>query len=178
MSGQALQTDFIRRSKVQKLANSQDQRKSSLAAGRNSHRLAGQVLHRDRAWVLQFTAEVMCETFGSKLRRTKAVSVAHTVSGGEESTRSLPRRYEIYACVSLCQKLLGFIPRTPTGMYDLVLVTHACHASVSLFQTGDKSTSAFVKEPILLYFRIVGRGCLLSSISSWTFCSFLTFTIE
>lgn len=77
MPGQALQTDPVARSKVQKLANSQDQRKSSLAVSRNSHILAGQVLHRDRIQVLQFTAEVMFETFGSKLGRTKAVSVTH-----------------------------------------------------------------------------------------------------
>lgn len=160
------------------MAKSQDQRKSSLAASRNSHILAGQVLHRDWARVLQFTAEVMFETFGSKLGRTKAVSVAHAVRGGEESIRSLPRRYEIYACVSICQKLLGFIPRTPTGMHDLVLVTHACHASVSLLQTGDKSTSERLLRSRFCNFGIVGRGYLLNSISSPAFRSFLTFTVE
>lgn len=160
------------------MANSQDQGKSSLAAGRNSHILAGQVLHRDQAGVLQFTAEEMFETFGRKLGRTKAFSVAHTVRGGDESTRSLPRQYEIYACVSICQKLLGFIPRTPTAMYDLVLVTHACLASVSLLQTGDRSTSEHLSRSPFCNFRIVGVGCLLSSISSPAFWSFLTFTAE
>lgn len=51
----------------------------------------------------------------------------------------MPRRYEIYACVSVCQKLLGFIPRTPTDLYDLVPVIHTCHALVSLSQSGDEA---------------------------------------
>lgn len=160
MSGQALQTDPVPWSKVLELANTQDQRKSSLAVSRDSHILTGQARRRDQIQVLQFRAEVMFETFGSELGRTKAVSVAHWVRGGEESIRSLPRRYEIYACVSICQKLLGFIPRTPTGVYDLVLVTHACHASVSLSQSRDKSTSERLSRSWFCNFLMLGRGCL------------------
>lgn len=166
MSGQAVQTDPVPWSKVQNSANTQDQRKSSPTVSRNSHILAGQGLHRDQIWVLQFTAEVMFETFGCKLGRTKAVSVARWWWGGEESIRSLPRRYEIYACVSIRQKLLGFIPRTPTGVYDLVLVTHACHASVSLSQNGDKSTSKWLSRSCFCNFFMLGKGCLYLSSSS------------
>jgi len=58
-------SDPVSQSGIEKLANTQDQRKTGLAVSKNSHILDGQIVLRDQIRVLQFTAEVMLEIFGA-----------------------------------------------------------------------------------------------------------------